>query len=142
MQKTDSAHNKYALVEEVPGADEYIALRLSAGLSRKSMEAAQRGLPNSLYAVCIRDGNQLIGMGRIVGDGGLNYEIVDMAVHPDYQQQGLGYRIMEALMNYLRQAAPESSFVSLIADDHAPKLYQKFGFECTAPKSVGMALRF
>ena len=80
-------------------------------------------------------------MGRIVGDGGLNYEVVDIAVHPDYQRQGLGSRIMTALMAYLEREAPSSAYVSLIADHGAPALYSKFGFEFTAPASVGMALR-
>jgi ribosomal protein S18 acetylase RimI-like enzyme len=79
-------------------------------------------------------------MGRIVGDGGCNFEIVDMAVHPDFQRQGLGKRIMESLMTYLRETAPKTAYVSLIADDGAPALYRQFGFEFTAPASVGMAI--
>ena len=70
-----------------------------------------------------------------------SHEIVDMAVHPDYQRQGIGARIMVALMNYLRENAPQSAYVCLIADNDAPTLYKKFGFEFTAPVSVGMALR-
>jgi predicted N-acetyltransferase YhbS len=82
----------------------------------------------------------LIGMGRVIGDGGLNYDIVDMAVHPDHQRQGLGYRIMQALMKFVHEHAADSSYVSLLADDGAPALYSKFGFEFTAPRTVGMAL--
>ena len=104
------------------------------------VEAAAIGLPSTLYAVCVRDGDQLVGMGRIVGDGGLNFEVVDMAVDPDYQRQGMGYRIMEMLMGYLRDAAPASAYVSMIADDGAPALYEKFGFRPTAPGSIGMAI--
>lgn len=128
------------LTEETPGPDEYRALRVAAGLSPKSDTAARQGLPGSLYAVCIRDGERLIGMGRVVGDGGLNYDIVDMAVHPDYQRQGHGYRIMDALMKFVDGHAADSSYVSLLADGGAPDLYSKFGFEFTAPRTVGMAL--
>ena len=127
-------------IDATPEADEYRALRVAAGLSPKSAEAAARGLPGSLYSVCIRDGDRLIAMGRIVGDGGCNFEIVDMAVHPDFQRQGLGYSIMEALMSYLEREAPSSAYVSLIADHGAPALYRKFGFEPTAPNSIGMAI--
>ena len=127
--------------ESLPGADEYRALRVDAGLSPKTAEAAERGLAGSLYGVCLRVNGRLVGMGRIVGDGGLNYEVVDIAVHPDYQRQGLGSRIMTALMAYLEREAPSSAYVSLIADHGAPALYSKFGFEFTAPASVGMALR-
>lgn len=129
------------LTEETPTVEEYCALRVDAGLSPRKIQAAALGLPNSLYSVCIRNGKSLVGMGRVIGDGGCNYEIVDMAVHPDFQRQGQGYRIMEALMRYLRANAPESAYVCLIADHGAPALYEKFGFEMTAPVSVGMAIR-
>ena len=129
------------LTEELPGVDEYCAMRAAAGLSRKSAEAAERGLPGSLFSVCIRRDGELIGMGRVVGDGGLSYEVVDIAVHPDFQRQGLGTRIMDAITAWLRANAPPSSYVCLLADHGAPALYKKFGFEYTAPVSVGMALR-
>ena len=89
--------------EEIPGPDEFIALRAAAGLSPRTPEAARLGLPRSLFAVCVRREAELIGMGRIVGDGGCSFQIVDIAVHPDYQRQGLGTRIMEALMHYIRE---------------------------------------
>lgn len=129
------------LKDEIPTDEEYCALRVAAGLSPRALQAAALGLPNSLYAVCLRNDNALVGMGRVIGDGGCNYEIVDVAIHPAYQRQGHGYRIMEALVGYLRQTAPETAYVCLIADHGAPALYEKFGFEFTAPTSVGMALR-
>ncbi len=130
-----------ALTHETPSVEEYVALREAAGLSSKTHQAARKGLPGSLFAVCVRDGVRLIGMGRVVGDGGCSFQIVDIAVHPDYQRQGWGTRIMEAVMGYLTEEAPPSSTVTLMADRGAPALYQKFGFEFTAPDSVGMMLR-
>lgn len=127
-------------VEETPGADEFRALRIRAGLSPKTADAAARGLAGTLHAVCARVGDDLVGMGRIVGDGGLNYEVVDIAVDPDQQRKGIGYGVMERLMAWVHDNAPESAYVSLIADDHAPALYAKFGFEPTAPKSIGMSI--
>ena len=127
-------------LEETPAVDEYRDLRVRAGLSPKTAEAAERGLPATFHAVCVRDGEALVGMGRVVGDGGLNFEVVDMAVDPDYQRQGMGSRIMEMLMGYLGESAPASAYVSMIADDGAPALYEKFGFRPTAPGSIGMAI--
>ncbi|MDH3533570.1 MAG: GNAT family N-acetyltransferase [Gammaproteobacteria bacterium] len=130
----------FQLTAELPEGAEYVRLRAAAGLSNRSVEAARIGLPRSLFAVCIREQEELIAMGRIVGDGGCNFEIVDIAVHPAHQRKGLGYRIMAALMEYLHNNAPTSAYVSLIADGGAPALYEKFGFKPTAPESVGMAL--
>ncbi len=126
---------------DIPGVDEFRALRLACGLSDRGELAASKGLPNSLFATTIRANGQLIAMGRVVGDGGCNFEVVDIAVHPDYQRQGLGQRIMQAISDYLQAHAPDSAYVSLIADHHSPALYGKFGFQATAPVSIGMAMR-
>lgn len=124
---------------ETPDIDSFLRLRKVTGLSVRSHKAAERGLPNSLFAVSILDGETIIGMGRVIGDGGLNFEIVDVAVDPDYQGQGLGKQIMTHIMNYLDENAPEGCYISLIAD--VPTLYEKFGFKRTAPRSEGMYIR-
>ena len=132
--------SEYAFTAAIPAWEEYINLRLAAGLSRKSEAAARAGLPNSLFAVSVRVDGELVGMGRVIGDGGCNFDIVDMAVHPDHQRRGIGNKVMDMLMQYVHEVAPETAYVSLLADDWAPALYRKFGFEFTAPKTVGMAL--
>lgn len=136
-----SAHllARYEQEDRVPEADEYRRLRVLCGLSPKSAEAAKRGLEGGLFATCIRLGSRLVAMGRVVGDGGCFFEVVDIAVHPDHQRKGLGSRIMESIMAYLSREAPVSAYVSLIADAGAPGLYRAFGFRPTTP-SIGMAL--
>ncbi len=129
----------YILQKEIPQPQEYVALRRAAGLSERTMEAAELGLPQTLFAVCVRS-DQLIGMGRVIGDGGCNFEVVDIAVRPEFQRRGIGNAIMAELMTYLRQTAPKSAYVSLIADEGAEALYKKFGFEFVAPHSTGMAI--
>jgi ribosomal protein S18 acetylase RimI-like enzyme len=125
---------------DLPEINEFQQLRLDCGLSAKSDQAAAAGLPKSLFSTTIRCENRLIAMGRVVGDGGCNFEVVDIAVHPEFQRRGIAQQIMAAIMNYLEDNAPDSAYVSLIADHHSPALYSKFGFKPTAPTSIGMAL--
>ena len=125
---------------DVPTADEYIQLRLQSGLSRKTPTAAEAGLRGTCAAVTVRDRERLVGMGRVIGDGGCFFQVVDIAVHPDYQRQGIGGEIMSRLVSALKEIAPESAYVSLIADGEAQRLYSRYGFEPTAPASIGMAL--
>jgi len=121
-----------------PAAGEYLSLRQIAGLSPMSREGAEVGLPNSLFAVCLREEDVLVGMGRVIGDGGCFFQVVDIAVHPDVQGMGYGKLIMSEIMNYLREAVPARGIVSLLADVPADQLYAQFGFEYTSPKSEGM----
>lgn len=129
-------------LETVPDIEAYRALRVAAGLSAKSAEAAARGLPNTLHAVCRYEGQELVAMGRIIGDGGCHLQVVDIAVVPQRQGQGLGREVMQRLCGWLEQNAPPSAYVSLLADGEAHRLYARYGFQLTAPASVGMARRF
>ena len=47
-----------------------------------------------------------IGMGRIIGDGGCFFRVVDIAVLPEHQGKGLGKRIMKALTDHLSEQVP------------------------------------
>lgn len=131
--------SEYALVVGTPVVDDYRRLRRVAGLSEKTQAAAEAGLPNTWFAVTIRHDGRTIGMGRIIGDGGTAFQIVDIAVEPEHQGKGLGKRIMAALVDHLRAKAPSSAYVSLIADGDAKHLYAKYGFEPVMPASIGMA---
>ena len=41
-------------------------------------------LPNTVFAVVIRKDGEAVGMGRVVGDGGLFFQVVDIAVLPEH----------------------------------------------------------
>jgi ribosomal protein S18 acetylase RimI-like enzyme len=138
---TEEQHEaeKYELLTGTPSPDNYRRLRIAAGLSAKSAEAAAAGLPNTIFGVLIRKEGEVVGMGRIIGDRGLFFQIVDIAVDPKHQKRGLGKRIVAALVGHLRETAPSGAYVSLIADGEAHRLYSLYGFEPTAPKSIGMS---
>ena len=134
----DSQDDGYQLLDRFPDIDDYRRLRVAAGLSPRSREAAERGLPNTVFGVSVLLGGSVIGMGRIIGDGGCFFTVVDIAVEPAHQKRGLGKRIMSALDAWLRANAPVSSNVSLFADGEARRLYAQYGFVEAGPVSVGM----
>jgi ribosomal protein S18 acetylase RimI-like enzyme len=143
----------YELRDEPPTPEQFVALRDAADMAPRSREGVERGLPNSVFAVTVvhrpdetpnretdgLDTGAVVGMARIVGDGGSVYHVCDMAVHPDHQRQGLGSRMMERLLAYLDENAPDRAYVNLMADVEG--FYERFGFEYTAPASRGMFLR-
>nr|WP_318294969.1 GNAT family N-acetyltransferase [Pseudomonas cichorii] len=131
----------YSCLLKTPSVQTYQALRIGSGLSAKTEEAAVRGLPNTLFAVQILHGVFPVGMGRVIGDGGCFFQVVDIAVLKEHQGKGLGKRIMAEIMKYIEATVPESGYVSLIADGQAQDLYAQFGFVHTAPRSVGMVYR-
>ncbi|MFI2720726.1 GNAT family N-acetyltransferase [Streptomyces collinus] len=128
----------YSLRTGSPSVETYLRLRVVSGLSAKTVDAAEVGLPNTWHGVTVLCGDEPVGMGRIVGDGGCFLQIVDICVAPEHQGRGLGKRIMAELVGELERRAPDGAYVSLIADGDAQFLYEKFGFRQTAPASVGM----
>lgn len=131
----------YTISHAIPTVEVYRHLRVSAGLSPKTVEAASRGLPNSLFAVQLVSAGETVAMGRVIGDGGTFYQVVDIAVLPSHQGRGLGKAVMGEISDYIAREVPPSAYVSLLADGEAYRLYQGFGFLLTAPGSVGMALK-
>lgn len=133
---------KIQIEHKTPTPEEYCDMRVKTGLSPKSLEGATIGMANSLYGVSLRDETgQLVGMGRLIGDGGCFVQICDIAVDPAHQGKGLGQQIMQALVDHIHAHMPDLTWVNLFADGDAHHLYKKYGFEMTAPTSQGMAFR-
>lgn len=131
----------YRLVMAAPSVADYLRLRRDAGLSPRTEEQATAALPGS-WAAChvVADNGEVVGMGRLLGDGGWYFHVVDMAVLPAHQRRGLGDAILGALLDRVRAEAP-GAYVNLLADPPGRRLYERHGFAETAPESVGMALR-
>ncbi len=131
----------YTIRERLPTVEEFQSLRSAADMTERSRGAVEQGLPNSLYgAVAVHEPtDETVGMARVVGDGGSVFHVCDMAVHPDHQRQGLGTRLMEAVLEYVEETAPPRAYVNLMAD--VDGFYDQFGFEETRPASKGMYLR-
>ncbi len=129
----------YQLVERTPSVEDYNRVREAAGLSRRNPAAAEAGLPNTLFGICVEREGRVVGIGRIIGDGGLFFQVVDVAVLPEHQKKGLGAKIMEALTSWLGERAPSGAYVQLIADEGTPAFYEKYGFRVRTPESSGMS---
>ncbi|CAD6574438.1 MAG: hypothetical protein ASARMPREDX12_006587 [Alectoria sarmentosa] len=138
----------YNIIPATPTVENYISLRAFTGLTPKTLQAATVGLANTLFAVQIVESSSpdtIVGMGRMIGDGGCFFLIVDIAVLPAHQGKGLGKMIMKELKDWMDKNVPKSGTAPLFADGRANELYKQFAFVETAgltPSSVGMACRY
>ncbi len=130
----------YELLKELPSVEDYVRLRREVGLGLKSTDAAAKGLPNSLFSITVLHRGEVVGMGRVIGDGGCFFEVVDIAVAPEHRGKGLGNRIMEEVMNFIERNASPGAYVSLITN--IPAFYERFGFKRTSPPDEGMSVWF
>ncbi len=131
----------FTIEEGTPDAETFLSLRAGAGMSPRSVQGATKGLGQELFSVLLRleESEEIVGMGRVVGDGGTIFVICDMLVIEEFQRKGGGTIIMDAIMDYLLQEAPPNSYINLMAD--VDGFYERWGFEPSLPRSRGMVLR-
>ncbi len=131
----------FTIEEGTPDAETFLSLRAGAGMSPRSVQGATKGLGQELFSVLLRleESEEIVGMGRVVGDGGTIFVICDMLVIEEFQRKGGGTIIMDAIMDYLLHEAPPNSYINLMAD--VDGFYERWGFEPSLPRSRGMVLR-
>ena len=57
-------------------------------------------------------------------------DLLNICIHPDYQQQGLGVRLFENLMQKLQKLGIDTVFIEVrTSNDSALSFYQKLGFK-------------
>ncbi|NQN36974.1 GNAT family N-acetyltransferase [Streptococcus suis] len=60
----------------------------------------QKALEHSLFVLAAFDGNRLVGLLRVVGDGHSIVFIQDILVLPTYQRQGIGRQLLEQAITH------------------------------------------
>lgn len=94
-----------------------------AGLSGREGDKLRRAFENSTVVCFALDGQRLIGAARALSDREYHATVYDVVVHPDYQRQGIGKRLMREIL------APLPVWrVLLVADEDAKPFYQQLGF--------------
>jgi N-acetylglutamate synthase-like GNAT family acetyltransferase len=109
------------LPDELGGLLDLVDLPLAISYTPK--ELAQLIAGSTAYVTARHSGN-LVGFGRILSDGSAIAYINDMSVHPKYQKQGIGQRILELLMH----AVGDVSSIYLYTNT-ADSLYLRNGFQ-------------
>ena len=130
------------LLPGTPTVHDYMRLRADAGLTPRTEEQSSLALPGSWAACHVVEtaSGETVGMGRLIGDGGWYFHVVDMAVLPTHQGRGLGNRVLSWLLDEIRHAAPADAYVSLMADPPGRRLYERYGFTERRDLSIGMAM--
>ena len=128
--------------ENVLSYEDYYRLRESVGWNNFSMIQAQTALDNSLYTIIAAKDNETVAMGRLIGDGQY-YMIVDVIVHPDFQNQKIGTSILNMLLKYVDDHTPSGgrSSIQLISEKGKEPFYETLGFKKIPHEFCGSGMR-
>ena len=116
------------IIRRAVTADEFIKMRQSVGWGHPEKDVISIGLKNTLFSVCVEKDKELVGYGRIIGDGAFALYIQDIIVKPEYQRIGLGIGIMNEIMKYINGNYAKGTMVGLMAAEGKENFYKKFGF--------------
>lgn len=117
------------LLDRLPTPVEHRQLAEAVGWTEAfDWDTMPASLAGSLAGVVALDGDHIVGMGRLVGDGVKYFYVQDLAVLPEYQGAGIGAALLRRLLDHVASTAPSTAFVGLFATDSAMPLYQQHGF--------------
>jgi len=100
----------------------------------KRPEVLLKAIQNSLYVLSAWDGNTLVGLIRVIGDGQTIIYIQDILVLNTYQRKGIGKTLIDKVLTkfeHIRQKV-------LITDNEekTKKFYQSVGFQLVDEHNV------
>ena len=95
-----------------------------APLGTREPEKLKIAAENSHTVCSAYVGQDIIGFGRAISDGQYQSAIYDVVVLPEYQNNGVGKSIMEAILEKLPKNGPVLIFVA----PGKQSFYGKFGF--------------
>jgi ribosomal protein S18 acetylase RimI-like enzyme len=113
-----------------PSVEEINELTEAVGWGKRDPAKWERILEVSSYFAYCRDANsKLVAIGRVLEDG-VMCMMYDICVHPNQQGQGLGSKVMNKLVDMVK----DRGYVSIglyVWDKNigAVEFYEKFGFE-------------
>lgn len=124
---------------KVPDKEQFYQLYETTGWNSKglySKDDLYRAINNSWYLISVYYDDKLIGFGRIISDGVYQTFIGDMIVHPDYQNKGIGRKVLNLLIEKCKMSGIQ--WVQLSCAKGKKDFYKKFGFQERPVDGPGM----
>lgn len=122
--------------------NDYLELRNSVGWRNLPREQAERALAGSVYMLVAYDNDNVVGMARVVGDGAYMALIVDVMVHPAYQNKKIGTYILSNIVNVLESSVTgeQIMMINLMSVPGKESFYERFGLAQRPNKTMGSGM--
>lgn len=120
-----------SLVDNILQAEDFVRLRIEAGFAEVPVEHARKALQNGLINVSAIYNGELVGMGRLVGDGAMYWYLQEIIILPQFQRKGIGTMIVNHLVDYAKANSVTGKFTTIggVSAKGKEPFYEKLGFE-------------
>ena len=92
----------------------------------RSIEDLAIAIANSEPVISVWNQQKLIGFTRATSDGIYRATIWDVVIHPQYQGQGLGSKLIKTVLSHPRMQRVERVY---LMTTHQQEFYKKIGFQ-------------
>ena len=123
--------------------DEYLSIESQMDdMDTTSREQVKKSLAHHICSVAAFDGDEIIGIGRLIGDAAIYWCLVDIWVLPEYQGKGIGRKIVNWLIQYVKDNSIKETSVSVfLMSAHGKEgFYEKLGFHCRPHEYEGSGM--
>ncbi len=97
-----------------------------ADVNPRYLETVRKIVSDSFCFIIAKDQGKIIGMGRAISDGVSDAYIQDVVVYSEYRGQGIGGRITQKIIDFLR--AHNIQWIGLISEPGYENFYENLGF--------------
>ena len=129
-------------IENSINVEEFIEMVESVGWKTYSKEQVKKALINTMYMIKISYNNEVVGIGRVVGDYSIVCILTDICVKPKFQGKGIGLKIVNELKKMIGNGvnAGDKMQVELTPTAGNEEFYKKAGFKYKPDVITGMYL--
>jgi GNAT superfamily N-acetyltransferase len=123
--------------------DEFLSIeKRMDGNDETTREQAEKALANQICSVAAFYGDDIIGIGRLIGDASIYWILTEIWVLPEFQLKGIGKQIVKWLLQYIRDNGVKCSYaaVFLMCAKDKEGFYEKLGFNCRPNEYEGSGM--
>ena len=122
--------------------EEYMELRKMVGWMEFPLEEAKNCVENAYMVICVRDDDKAIGVVRLLWDGGYVAFLSDVIVAPEDQKQGIGKKLVESVIQRIKDDMKPGFKVKLNLNAAKGKepFYEKLGFKVRPNEDTGAGM--
>lgn len=123
-------------------AEQVNCLRTSIGFRQTAIDQVTAGLKGSAFAIAAYNNNEIVGMSRLIWDGGIVALIRDVIILPGYKGQGIEQEMINRILEFLRsKLLPGHGIqVDVMAWNGDAAIFEDMGFCFSLPERRGVPM--
>jgi GNAT superfamily N-acetyltransferase len=130
--------------ENVLTADDVLHFQQKMNWTVDPKEQWEKSLKHTIHSIVAVMNDEIIAMGRLLGDASIYWYINDVFVLSEHQRKGIGSEIVKRLLEHIRTnglPGTEVSVCLMCAKDKEP-FYEKLGFRSRPHEYEGAGMEF